>query len=52
MDILAYLIPISLSLGALGLAGFIWMVKTRQFDDPDGDSHRILSPDYDDHPKT
>lgn len=50
MEMLAYLIPISLSLGALGLAAFFWMLKNRQFEDPDGDANRILSPDYDDEP--
>lgn len=52
MEILAYLIPISLILGGLGLAAFIWMVRARQFDDPEGDAQRILSPDYDDKPKS
>lgn len=51
MEVLAYLIPISLLLGGLGLAGFFWMIKARQFDDPEGDARRILSPDYDDKPK-
>ena len=48
---LVYLIPVSLILGGLGLAGFFWAVKHRQFDDPEGDSRRILTDDYDDHPK-
>lgn len=51
MEILSYLIPISLFLGLLGLAGFVWTLRNRQYDDPVGDSQRILSPDYDDHPK-
>ena len=51
MDVLAYLIPIALFLGGLGLAAFFWAVRSEQFDDPEGDSHRILSPDYDDEPK-
>ena len=51
MDILAYLIPISLVLGGIGLAAFFWALKSRQFDDPQGDANRILKPDYDDHPK-
>lgn len=51
MEILVYLIPISLFLGGLGLGAFFWAVKTRQFDDPEGDSHRVLSTDWDDHPK-
>lgn len=51
MEILVYLIPISLVLGALGLGAFWWAVKSRQFDDPDGDSQRILSDEWDDHPR-
>lgn len=51
MNILSYLIPISLVLGGFGLAFFIWTVKTNQYDDPDGDALRILSDEYDDRPK-
>ena len=52
MEVLAYLIPISLFLGGVGLVAFFWTMKTKQYDDPDGDSHRILREDYDDKPKT
>jgi len=51
MNVLAWLIPISLVLGGLGLAFFIWTVRTNQYDDPEGDARRILNNDYDDHPK-
>ena len=51
MEMLAYLIPISLFLGGLGLVAFFWSVKHRQYDDPDGDSQRILSSDWDDKPR-
>ncbi len=51
MEVLVFLIPASIFLGLLGLAGFFWMLRNRQFDDPDGDAHRILSSDYDDKPK-
>ena len=51
MDVLAYLIPISLILGAVGLVGFIYTVRSNQYDDPEGDSRRILSDEWDDHPK-
>lgn len=50
MDILAFLIPISLFLGGLGLAAFFWAMKNRQFDDPEGDSNRILTKVWDDRP--
>ena len=51
MYVLVYLIPISIFLGGLGLAGFFWSIRSRQYDDPDGDANRILTGDYDDHPK-
>lgn len=51
MTILAYLIPISLILGGLGLVFFLWTVRTNQYDDPDGNAQRILSDTYDDKPK-
>ena len=51
MNILAYLIPISLILGGLGLAFFIYTVRSDQYDDPEGNSRRILSDEYDDKPK-
>ena len=52
MQILAYLIPISLVLGSVGLLAFIYTVRSNQYDDPEGDARRILSDQYDDKPKT
>lgn len=51
MNILTYLIPISLLLGGVGLAFFVFTLKTGQYDDPEGDARRILSDEYDDKPK-
>ncbi|MGC3938856.1 cbb3-type cytochrome oxidase assembly protein CcoS [Roseobacter sp. EG26] len=51
MNVLAYLIPISLFLGGIGLLAFIYTLRSRQYDDPDGDSRRILSDTWDDRPK-
>lgn len=51
MDVLAYLIPISLTLGVAGLVFFVFTVRTNQYDDPEGDAQRILNTDYDDRPK-
>ena len=46
MSGLVFLIPIALMMGALGLGGFLWAVRSGQFDDPDGAAARILiSPD-------
>lgn len=52
MQILAILIPVSLVLGGVGLAAFFWMVRHNQFEDPEGDANRILSKEFDDHPKS
>ena len=43
MNILIFLIPISLVLGGLRLAAFIWTLKTNQYDDPKGAAERILT---------
>lgn len=50
MDVLIYLIPISLGLGLLGLLAFVWTLRSRQYEDPKGDASRILRDDFDDHP--
>ena len=42
---------VGIGASAGGLAAFFWALKARQFEDPEGDSRRILNPDYDDHPK-
>ena len=42
MNVLLLLIPISLFLGGIGLAAFLWALRSRQYDDLEGDSARIL----------
>ncbi len=51
MTVIAYLIPISLILGGLGLTFFVFTLRTNQYDDPEGDARRILSGEYDDRPR-
>ncbi|MGO4852647.1 cbb3-type cytochrome oxidase assembly protein CcoS [Phaeovulum sp. W22_SRMD_FR3] len=51
MDALVYSIPISLLLGGVGLGAFFWALRSRQYEDPKGDSERILSDEWDDHPR-
>ena len=51
MDVLVILIPVSLFLGLLGLFAFIWTLRSQQYEDPDGDSQRILTDEYDDAPR-
>jgi len=43
MTSLAWLIPIALFLGGLGLAAFLWSLKSGQYDDLDGASWRALN---------
>ena len=42
MSILPLLIIVSICLGLVGLAAFIWALRTGQFEDLDGDAERIL----------
>jgi cbb3-type cytochrome oxidase maturation protein len=42
---LLVLIPVALFLGLVGLAAFVWALKSGQFDDPDGAAARILMDD-------
>jgi cbb3-type cytochrome oxidase maturation protein len=45
MNTLIYLIPVALFLGGLGLGGFLWSLKSGQYDDLEGAAHRILQDD-------
>lgn len=45
MAILIYLIPIALFLGSIGLIAFLWSLKTKQFEDLEGEANRILFDD-------
>ena len=51
MSALAYLIPVALFLGLVGLVAFLWALKSGQFEDLDGAAHRILLDDDEDSPK-
>ena len=42
MNGLAFLIPIALGLGALGLVAFLWSLSSGQYDDLEGAATRIL----------
>lgn len=46
-EALAILIPVALFLGLLGLAAFLWSLRSGQFDDLDGAAERILIDDED-----
>jgi len=44
---LLFLIPAALLLGLVGLAAFLWSLRSGQFDDLDGAAERILHDDDD-----
>ena len=48
MDALILLFPVSLLLGLIGLGGFLWALRSRQYDDLDGAAARIL---FEDNPR-
>jgi cbb3-type cytochrome oxidase maturation protein len=42
MTSLLFLIPAALALGGLGLAAFLWSLKSGQYEDLDGAALRVL----------
>ena len=51
LSYLIYLIPLSIALGLLGVAAFIWALRNDQFDDPEGNAARVLLNDTPPQPK-
>jgi cbb3-type cytochrome oxidase maturation protein len=45
MEVLVILVPLALLLGAMGLAGFLWSLKSGQYDDLDGAAWRAIADD-------
>ncbi len=45
MNVLLYLIPMALVLGLVGLAAFLWSLKSGQYDDVEGAALRVLADD-------
>jgi cbb3-type cytochrome oxidase maturation protein len=45
MNVLLIMLPGAILLAAVALAGFIWSLKSGQFDDPAGDAARVLLDD-------
>jgi cbb3-type cytochrome oxidase maturation protein len=50
MTSLTWLIPAALLLGGLGLGGFIWALRSGQFEDLEGAAYRALEDDPPDGP--
>lgn len=47
MSYLVVLIPIALLLGLVGLAAFLWSLRSGQYEDLDGAAERVLLDDDD-----
>ena len=45
MNVLIYLVPMALALGLIGLGGFMWSLRHRQYEDMEGAALRILEND-------
>jgi len=45
MEVLVFLVPLALTLGGLGLAGFLWSLKNGQYDDLEGAGWRAIAAD-------
>ena len=50
MTLLAWLVPVALGMGLVGLFAFLWSMKSGQLDDLDGAAERVLLHDADDAP--
>ena len=42
MSLLAWLVPVALGMGLVGLAAFLWSMKSGQLEDLDGAAERVL----------
>lgn len=45
MSYLAWLVPLALGMGVVGLAAFLWSMRSGQYDDLDGAAERVLLSD-------
>lgn len=45
MEVLLYLVPLAIGLGAIGLAAFLWSLRSGQYDDLDGAAWRAIAHD-------
>lgn len=45
MDVLILLIPAAMLMGLVGLLGFLWALRSGQYEDLDGAANRILFDD-------
>jgi cbb3-type cytochrome oxidase maturation protein len=50
MSYLAWLVPVALGMGIVGLAAFLWSMRSGQYEDLDGAAERVLLADAPDSP--
>ncbi len=50
MSHLAWLVPVALGMGLVGLGAFLWSMRARQYEDLDGAAERVLLQDGEDIP--
>jgi cbb3-type cytochrome oxidase maturation protein len=52
MEVMIILVPLALGLGLVGLIGFLWSLKSGQYDDLDGAAWRAFADDEPAAPET
>jgi cbb3-type cytochrome oxidase maturation protein len=45
MEVMVILVPLALALGLLGLVGFLWSLRSGQYEDLDGAAWRAIADD-------
>jgi cbb3-type cytochrome oxidase maturation protein len=45
MEVMVILVPLALGLGLIGLLGFLWSLKSGQYDDLEGAGWRAIADD-------
>jgi cbb3-type cytochrome oxidase maturation protein len=45
MEVLVFLVPLALTLGLIGLMGFLWSLKNGQYNDLEGAGWRAITDD-------
>jgi cbb3-type cytochrome oxidase maturation protein len=52
MEVMVILVPLALGLGLVGLLGFLWSLKSGQYDDLEGAAWRAIADDDEPTPQT
>jgi cbb3-type cytochrome oxidase maturation protein len=49
VEVLVFLVPLAITLGGLGLAAFLWSLRSGQYDDLDGAAWRAIMDEEPEH---